>query len=208
MNLAISSINTQTTSSQNISSKGILGKIFRTNKNLTKDVFVPSAAATASASAAVANNTQNSKETEAMDKVYGNMEYMYMFARPSQYKDIIKDINTNLEKLPENSTKAFINEVMNCITVTLENNFDEICSLNSSQQGMVMGMQGRFLLKTCHKLIRLETDADMSNNKDFIEQVQKDVLTSKNLIELINKGDWKSAKKIEFNYNDLLTWKI
>lgn len=62
MNLTISPISTQTTSSQNISSRGLFRKLFGTNKKLVKDVFVASTVTTVGMTGIVASNqTQNSE---------------------------------------------------------------------------------------------------------------------------------------------------
>ena len=205
MNLMVSSVSTQIPASQNISSKGRFSKFFGINKKPAKDVFVAAAttAAAATAGAAAANQVQNSKNDEAMREVFVNLRFMHSKAslRDNSFEKLINNINENLNKFPQDSTKDFISDVMGCISNALEKNPKELCSIHEFGNGRMMGNAGAFLLKTGQNLIRLKTNAEDAANKNFVEQVQKDVQTSKNLMQLINNGDWESVRKINLDSN-------
>ena len=91
---------------------------------------------------------------------------------------------------------AFIEEVMICISNALKNNPNKLCSLYSNS-GQVLGKEGRFLLITCKNLLELSSSEEYAKDKDFVEQVQKNVQLSKNLIQLINNGDWEKTKELD-----------
>lgn len=80
MNLTISPINSQTTSSQNISSKGLFKKLFGASKKPAKDVFISTTAATVgTASIVAANQVQKSEKTDwdkATGRVFANLRNM------------------------------------------------------------------------------------------------------------------------------------
>ena len=195
MNLMVSSVSTQIPASQNISSKGRFSKFFGINKKPAKDVFV--------AGAATVNQVQNSKNDKAMREVFVNLRFMHSKAslRDNSFEKLINNINEDLNKFPQDLTKDFISDVMGCISNALEKNPKELCSIHEFGNGRMMGNAGAFLLKTGQNLIRLKTNAEDAANKNFVEQVQKDVQTSKNLMQLINNGDWQSVRKINLDSN-------
>lgn len=201
MNLTVSPINTKTGYSQNVSSKGFFNKLFKASKNPAKDVFIASTAATAVSTGAITTaRTQNSKETDmAMDQIYRDLEEMYKFAGKSCFESLIKNVNNNLEKLPDDSTKVFINEAMSSITNAIENNPSKLFSRYSSFGKVMIGLSGEFILETCANLLAINAGAEWANNQDFAEQVQKDILTSKNIMQLMNNGDWEAISKLDLN---------
>lgn len=204
MNLTVSPVSTQIPASQNINSKGRFSKFFGINKKLKKDVFVAATSTAAAATGAVtASKVQNSQNDQAMKEVFVNLRFMHSKAslRDNSFENLIKNINEDLKNFPQDSTKDFINEVMSCISNALEKNPKELCSIHDFGNGRMMGNAGTFLLKTCQNLIRLKTSADDAANKDFVEQVQKDAQTSKNLVQLINNGAWESVRKINLDSN-------
>lgn len=204
MNLTMSAISTQVPASQNVSSKGRISKFFGINKKTAKDVFVRAASTTTDkVNAVAANQVQNPQNNETMRKVFIDLRFMHRKAslRNNSFENLIKDINEGLKEFPQDSTKDFINEVMSCISDAIEKNPKELCSIHAFDNGAMIGNAGAFLLKTCQNLIRLKTSAADAANKDFVAQVQKDVQTSKNLIQLINKGEWESVRKVNLDSN-------
>lgn len=204
MNLTVSPINVQTQSSKNISSKGMFNKIFKVNKTPAKDVFVASATAAATVAGVVglatASQTQNSEQNEkTMSRVFKNIRSMYDSASllNNEFGNLVKNINEDLTTLPDNSTKDFINEVMTCISTSLDKDPKKLCSSHRFGDGDVMGKEGCFLLKTCQNLISLQLNPEDAEDKEFVAQVQKDVVTSKNLMQLINNDDWDTARKVD-----------
>lgn len=201
MNLTVTTVNTPTVNSQNISSRGFFGKLFRASKQPTKDVFISTIAATAvgATSAAVTNQVQNAEnDTQALKSLFFDLRDMHRKASllGNKFEILTKNINENLKELPQDSTREFISEVMNCITVALEKNPKELCSCHRFGDGAVMGNAGRFLLETSQGLVLLKQSSEFADDKEFAEQVQKDVLISKNIMELINNGDYEAADKM------------
>lgn len=112
-------------------------------------------------------------------------------------KQRIEATNKALERLPQDSTKDFINEVLSCINNALDNNFEKICPVHTWAGGEEFDLPGSLLLHTCMNLIRLShSPAEFAKIKGFAEQVQKDVLTSKNLMHLFNNEDWEAVGKV------------
>lgn len=118
------------------------------------------------------------------------------------FGDTAQLLNNEIKKLPQSSIKEFIKETLDCITNAFKNNPEKLCSMHQFGEGDVIGEEGTFLLETCRNLIRL-THGQCSSEKDFVEQIQKDVETSKNLMQLINNNDWEGARKINLDSSAL-----
>ncbi len=200
MNLTVTPVNYQTKAPQNISHKGFFNKLFKPKaKKVTKDVFVTSATAISAMGAVATTQAQKKEKNEEIEnRIYLNIEKIQKFLTPqcNSTENRIKSINEDLKKLPQDSTTAFIEEVMICISNALKNNPNKLCSLYSNS-GQVLGKEGRFLLITCKNLLELSSSEEYAKDKDFVEQVQKNVQLSKNLIQLINNGDWEKTKELD-----------
>jgi len=200
MNLTVTPVNYQTKAPQNISHKGFFNKLFKPKANkVTKDVFVTSATAISAIGAVATTQAQKKEKNEEIEnRIYLNIEKIQKFVSllSNSAENSIQSINEDLKKLPQNSTTDFINEVMICILNARENNPNKLCSLYSNS-GQMLGREGKFLLMTCKNLLELSSSEECAKDKDFVEQVQKNVQLSKNLIQLINNGDWEKTKELD-----------
>lgn len=191
MNLTISPVSFQ-------SSRLVITKMPKIKTAPAKDVFVGTMGAIAAVSIPEAPSGQDKK---ALSSIYTNLNYMINNSSRRDVKDgyVTGLITDKLDCLPEGFNQKFIKDVLTCITNEAETQTNNLFTCS----GCYIGTEGTFLLNTCKNLVLLAASPKRADDKEFIKNLNADVLTSKKLMQEINNGNWDAVKKIELRDNNI-----